>query len=171
MRQSIFYMRVLIVCFVWATIVWLSSCRTVSSDSIEEPQDAARRIYEELAPFYNSNGEGDRRYDKYLTSDFLEILQRADAKADSLEDFWLDWDPWIAAQDFNMLTVEDVRLLNRDSISARVAVYIDIFKQKGGEQTIILDLQMEEGEWKVKDLLYPSGGSMRTWADEYFNEP
>ena len=103
---------------------------------------------------------------QFVSDEFNQIFCMAQSKQLSIDEVWLDCDPWIDAQDCEDLELVDVKIVKYadDKAVADVA-----FMNFGKEHTVgcVVVYDAEKGKWLVDDLVLPEVGSVKQMADDF----
>ncbi len=99
----------------------------------------------------------------FRTSDYNDAEDKCYKKAG--EDLWIDYDPWIDAQEFENVsfTVKNVFTLGNDKAVVELEV-----KNMENVTAKYLSMKRQDGAFKIDDFT-TSGNTMRTFMEDYLN--
>ncbi|MBO4850401.1 MAG: DUF3828 domain-containing protein [Prevotella sp.] len=116
-------------------------------------------IFKENFREMTDDDEGDLPQDipspdeKFCTKDWNDLLEKVieydnTNKPDEMGFFEFDY--WVMGQDFDKLSISDVRVLKRDKDDAEVEL---VLHNMGSSTRVRLELDFERGEWYIDDII------------------
>ncbi len=105
---------------------------------------------------YGTNGANLNGINAFMTREYNEVEARGMASVGE-DDIWLDFDPWIDAQDFDRVsfTVKNVYTINKDNAIVELEV-----RNFGTVKSKYLSMKRQDGVFKIDDFT-TSGTTMR----------